>query len=372
MYTIKFFYNLQFIYIVKKGEFFMSVNDHKCHACGADLTFDPSSQKWVCEYCGESYTLEDIKKYQAQSATQTSSNTSVDGYNECHCKSCGAQIIMDENTSVTECVYCGNTAIITERLEGNFAPQQLIPFKKTKDDALAAFSNYRKGKWFMPKEFLEQKNIEKISGIYIPFYLYDIDVAARIHVNATKVEHWSDSSYRYTKTDYFEVLREGRMSFNEIPTDASTKFPDNIMDSIEPYDYKDLIDFDSSYIAGFLSEKYDQTIEELSERAEKRAKKTAVDTLLKDVSGYNSKTVTDSVERAKRKDSSKYVLLPVWMLNIKYNDKMYTLAMNGQTGKFIGNVPVSWKSALRFWIYTFIITSLLAMIIGILMYGNLF
>ena len=162
------------------------------------------------------------------------------------------------------------------------------------------------------------------------------------------------------------------MSFNEIPTDASTKFPDNIMDSIEPYDYKDLIDFDSSYIAGFLSEKYDQTIEELSERAEKRAKKTAVDTLLKDVSGYNSKTVTDSVERAKRKDSSKYVLLPVWMLNIKYNDKMYTLAMNGQTGKFIGNVPVSWKSALRFWIYTFIITSLLAMIIGILMYGNLF
>ena len=140
MYTIKFFYNLQFIYIVKKGEFFMSVNDHKCHACGADLTFDPSSQKWVCEYCGESYTLEDIKKYQAQSATQTSSNTSMDGYNECHCKSCGAQIIMDENTSVTECVYCGNTAIITERLEGNFAPQQLIPFKKTKDDALAAFS----------------------------------------------------------------------------------------------------------------------------------------------------------------------------------------------------------------------------------------
>ena len=352
----------------------MAVNDEKCHACGANLTFDPKSQKWVCEYCGESYSLADLESYKDTKPQSTSSATSdvQQNYNEYNCKNCGAQIVMDENTSVTECVYCGSSAIITDRLEGSFAPKQLIPFKKTKEDALKAFSDYKKGKWFMPKEFLQQKNIQKVSGIYIPFYMYDVDVAARIHVDATKVKSWSDRNYRYTQTDYFDVLREGRMSFNQIPTDASAKFPDDIMDSIEPYDYNDLTDFNSSYIAGFLSEKYDQSLEELSERAEKRARKTAVDTLLKDVTGYNSRTISDSVEKSKRKSSSKYVLLPVWMLNIKFNDKMYTLAMNGQTGKFIGNVPVSWKSVLKFWIIIFLISSLIAIILGILMISNIF
>ena len=224
----------------------------------------------------------------------------------------------------------------------------------------------------MPKEFLQQKNIQKISGIYIPFYLYDIDVNAKIHVDATKVKSWSDRSYSYTQTDYFDIVREGNMSFNQIPTDASTKFPDDIMDSIEPYDYTDLTDFNSSYIAGFLSEKYNQTLEELSQRAEKRAEKTAIDTLFKDVTGYSSKIITDSIEKTQRKTSSKYVLLPVWMLNINFNNKIYTLAMNGQTGKFIGNLPISWKSVLKFWSIVFLASSLISIIFGLLMTHNIF
>ena len=348
----------------------MSVNRIKCHACGANLTFNPQKQKWICNYCGESYTLTDLENYKKNESTSTSANRSK--YNEYHCKNCGAQIVMDENTSVTECVYCGSSAIITERLEGAFAPKQIIPFKKTKEDALKAFSDYKKGKWFMPKEFLQQKNIQKISGIYIPFYLYDIDVNAKIHVDATKVKSWSDRSYSYTQTDYFDIVREGNMSFNQIPTDASTKFPDDIMDSIEPYDYTDLTDFNSSYIAGFLSEKYNQTLEELSQRAEKRAEKTAIDTLFKDVTGYSSKIITDSIEKTQRKTSSKYVLLPVWMLNINFNNKIYTLAMNGQTGKFIGNLPISWKSVLKFWSIVFLASSLISIIFGLLMTHNIF
>lgn len=352
----------------------MAVNNEKCHTCGANLTFDPKSQRWVCEYCGESYSLTDLESYKNKKSQSTSSATSEvqQNYNEYNCKNCGAQIVMDENTSVTECVYCGSTAIITDRLEGSFAPKQLIPFKKTKDDALKAFSDYKKGKWFMPKEFLQQKNIQKISGIYIPFYLYDLDVNARINVDAQKEKTWSDRNYQYTQTDYYDVLREGQMSFNQIPTDASTKFPDDIMDSIEPYDYTDLTDFNASYIAGFLAEKYDQSLEELSERAEKRAKNTAIDTLLNSVTGYTSKRISSSIETSNRKNTSRYVLLPVWMLNIKYNEKIYTFAMNGQTGKFIGNLPISWKKVIKFWIILFLIGSLIPFILGILMSHTIF
>lgn len=344
----------------------MGVSDHKCRECNAELKFDPKSQMWICEYCGSSYDIEALKAREEKKKDVNKIGNKDSSYNGYHCPDCGAEIVMDENTSVTECVYCGNTAIITERLEGEFAPKELIPFKKNKQDAVNAFLSYKKGKWFMPKEFVDKKNIDKISGIYIPFYLYDVDVAARINVEATRRKVWSDHNYRYTKTDFFDVLREGRMSFSNIPADASKKFPDDIMDSIEPYDFGDLLEFNPAYISGFLSEKYDLSMDEVSERVENRAKQTAVDTLLNDVTGYNSKTVKQSKGKSKIKDSSKYVLLPVWMLNVKYKEKIYTLAMNGQTGKFIGNVPISWKKVIKIWLGIFAIVTAIVIIINLL------
>lgn len=354
----------------------MSITDHKCSACDARLKFDPTTQKWICEYCGSVYELDDLKihinqarKIEKSKQAKKSSNISYNGY---HCPDCGAEIVMDENTSVTECVYCGNTAIINERLEGKFAPSKIIPFKKNKQEAINAFINYKKWKWFMPKEFLEKKNIEKITGIYVPFYLYDLDVNSGINVKATKLQVWRDNEYQYTRTDYFDILREGNMSFNMIPTDASRKFPDNIMDSIEPYDYTELVDFDSSYISGFFAEKYDLTIEELTKRAQRRAEVSALEILLEDVQGYDTKTITSSVQESKRKSTSKYVLLPVWMLNVKYNDKIYTLAMNGQTGKFIGNVPISKKKVIKYWFGIFTGISIISIILNILGLLSLF
>ena len=349
----------------------MSIVDHKCPACNAELKFNPTSQSWVCGYCGSEYNLEELKADETKNQDvnrKKSANISYRGYN---CPDCGAEIIMDENTSVTECVYCGNTAIITERLQGEFSPKQVIPFKKTKEDAINAFLGYKKGKWFMPKEFLDKRNIEKIAGIYIPFYLYDMYVDAKIDVEATKTKTWTMGNYRYKQTDYYNVLRAGNMSFDKIPTDASKKFPDDIMDSIEPYNYDDLVEFDASYMSGFLSEKFDLSMEELQERAEKRAKQSAEQELLNDVVGYNSKFIKNSIANAKQEDS-KYVLLPVWMLNIKYEGKPYTLAMNGQTGKFIGNVPVSKKKVAKFWLAFFAGTAAISIILNLLGFFNFF
>lgn len=352
----------------------MSVVDHKCPACLAELKFNPKVQKWVCKYCGSEYSLEELKQEEItnqkaskdESVKQTAKKSANISYNSYNCPDCGAEIIMDENTSVTECVYCGNTAIITERLVGEFAPKQIIPFKKDKNDAIKAFMDYKKGKRFMPKEFTEKKNIEKISGIYIPFYLYDINSSASIEVEATRSKTWNEGNYRYKKTDYFEATRAGKMSFNMIPTDASKKFPDDIMDSIEPYDYKDLVEFDSSYMSGFLSEKYDLSMDELYERAEKRAKESTIQELLNTVTGYDSKTIKASLAKAEKKDTSKYVLLPVWMLNVKYENKLYTLAMNGQTGKFIGNVPVSKGKVVKLWIEIFAVISAILIVLNLI------
>ena len=342
----------------------MGVSNHKCLACNAILKFEPKSQKWICEYCGTEYTLADLEDEKGNKKnSKTSKVTNNNGYLEYHCPDCGAQIVMDENTAATECVYCGNTAIITERLEGKFEPKRVIPFKTTKDEAIEAFSKYKKGKVFMPKDFLNKSNIEKVSGVYIPFFLYDMIVNGSLDVDAIKESRWSDGENDYIKKDYYNVIREGNMVFEKIPTDASKKFSDDIMDSIEPFNYDDLTTFNASYMSGFLAEKYDLDADDLLSRAEGRAKQTTQDILYNDINGYNSKKINEFTGEASINGVPEYVMLPVWMMNVKYNDKIYTMAMNGQTGKFIGNVPISKGKVAGAW---FGLTAIIAAIIYII------
>ena len=345
----------------------MGVSNHKCSACKAKLKFNPKSQSWICEYCGSSYTLEDLKN---KEVNIVSSNVStVNKYKEYRCPDCGAEIVMDENTAVTECVYCGNTAIITERLEGEFKPSRVIPFSKTKDEAIKAFSGYGKGKWFMPSNFLRKENIEKITGIYIPFYLYDMIVDGEIDVEAINKQTWSDDEYSYEKQDIYNVIRAGTMSFEKIPTDASKKFSDDIMDSIEPFDYNGLVEFNSSYMSGFLAEKYDLKVKDLLARAEGRAKETTKSVLFSDIHGYSSKKIKSNYETTKIVGKPEYVMLPVWMMNVKYNNKIYTMAMNGQTGKFIGNVPISKIKVAKVWLGIFVLISVIVSLVGLIITG---
>ena len=88
------------------------------------------------------------------------------------------------------------------------------------------------------------------------FFIYDCEADANINVSASKVSTWSDSRYNYTKKDTYNVETAGTMHFENIPVDGSTRFPNDIMNSIEPFSYNDLTDFNPSYLSGFLSERY--------------------------------------------------------------------------------------------------------------------
>ena len=337
----------------------MEVLDHKCPACRAKLPFNPVTQKWDCEYCGNSYTLEQLEEFESKEKEKAKNqNESKKSENDIQadlyeCPNCGAKVITDENTTATFCVYCGSTSIIKNKLEGEFKPVSIIPFKKTKEDAIAAFKEFKKGKLFTPKDFSEEKNIKKITGVYIPFWVYDCDASGGIDVDAKNVSHWSSGDYDYTKTDIYEVRRAGSMSYEKVPVDGSTKFDDDTMDSIEPFIYQDLKDFNMSYLSGFLSEKYDVNKDEALSRAHDRILKSTIAEFESTIHGYTSTNVTGSHIDITTKKSD-YILLPVWMLNIKYNDKMHLFAMNGQTGKMVGNIPIDKKKRFLYWLLVFL------------------
>ena len=339
--------------------------DHKCPNCGSKIIFAPENGKWKCDNCKSEFDLETLKKHNNASSDENNkkeSDVEDTNYVEYHCKDCGAKIIADENTASTFCVYCGNTAILKSKLSGKFAPSKIIPFKKTKEEALLAFKNLSKGKPLMPKFFNKQENIEKLSGVYIPFWLYSITSKGKIDVSATKVFTWRSGDIEYTKTDTYQVNREGKMEYDRIPVDGSTRFEDNLMNSIEPFNYDELVDYNHAYLSGFLAEKYDVDSETSMNAAKERAQTTTKDTLMDSINGYATKIIKTS-EFDNKINKTEYVLLPVWMVNVKYKDKYYTFAMNAQTGEFIGDIPIAKEKAILFAILFFLIVGGIVLLI---------
>ena len=138
------------------------------------------------------------------------------------------------------------------------------------------------------------------------------------------------------------MRRAGSIAFEKIPVDASSKMPDDYMDSIEPYDYAELKPFSTAYLPGFLADKYDVSVEDSRERADTRCVGSLLSALERTVSGYTSCNETSRDIHLKR-GKVHYALLPVWILNTRWEGKDFLFAMNGQTGKLVGNLPVSTK-----------------------------
>lgn len=338
------------------------VLDYKCPCCDAVLKFNPKGQNWKCDYCRNEYTLDDLKKQEVKlekNIEVETKNKNLDNYN---CPNCGASIIALETTSTATCPYCRNTTILKDKLEGEFNPDYVIPFKHTKEDAILAFKKFHKGKILMPKAFNNPKNINEMTGIYIPFWLYDIDTNGSISATCKRVTTFSDSDYIYTKTDVYKADRQGDVDFKKIPVDGATRFDDSIMNTIEPFNYDEMKDFSYSYLSGFLADKYDIASNDAYTIALNRATKSTEELLKKDIKGYNSVFV-DSKNITGDQKNTKYCLLPVWMLNIKYKDKIYPFAMNGQTGKLIGDYPIDKKKAVFLWLGIFIGVFLISFIL---------
>ncbi len=325
--------------------------EYKCPNCGAPIIFSGATQNFECEYCSTTFSREQVELYnqvQQQGENGQSNNASWNISSQQNeylntmgyiCTSCGAEINCDENTAATECIYCGNPVILTRNVSGMLKPDFIIPFKKTKEEAKQALRNFYKGKKLLPKVFKDENHIDKITGLYVPFWLFNCVASGVANFNATKVRRWTQGDYRYKETSHFVVTRSGSAVFQKVPVDGSKKMADDYMDSIEPFDYKDMVNFNDAYLSGFLADKYDVSAEETESRAILRIENSLVSDLRSTVTGYDSVTLSSS-HISTSDNSADYALLPVWILNTNYKGQTYMFAMNGQTGKIVGKLPI--------------------------------
>ncbi len=317
----------------------MTTVSYKCPNCSGELKWSPDDQKYACEWCASLFTEEEVNQHQPQEQTQEDVNFSEDT-DLYICSSCGASIFCDHNTAATFCYYCHNPVSLQGRLTGAYKPEKIIPFKLSREKAEEEFGNLVKKKWFLPFGFWGQSTLEKMTGIYVPFWIADSHVDA--HVDATsieKIERRHGDRVHVTERHYAHS-RSAKMYYEGIPADGSKKIDDNIMDSIEPFNYADLKDFNMSYLSGFLCDKYDVDKAEVLPRIKDRIEKAATEKLLADITGPGAVVLT--TKNVRLLDTKwHYMLMPVWFFTYKCRGKIYDFALNGQTGKAAGQYPVS-------------------------------
>lgn len=338
--------------------------EYKCPCCGGVVEFDSATQQMKCPYCDTVFDVAAMADMDAalKNAKEDELNWDTSGGETWQegesdhmriyvCNSCGGEIIAEDTTGATHCPYCDNPIVMTGSFAGDLKPDYVIPFKLDKEAAKKALKEFMTNKKLLPKLFKDENHLDEVKGIYVPFWLFDADAEANMAYRATRVRVWHDSQYNYEETQYYRVLRAGKLEFEHIPVDASSKMADDMMDSLEPYDFSEAVNFQTAYLSGYLADRYDVNAEASVERANARVKTSTAHALASTVNGYTTVTPQESNIRLAN-GKSHYALLPVWILNTTWQGEKYTFAMNGQTGKFVGNMPMDkrayWKLRLLY------------------------
>lgn len=340
---------------------------YQCPCCGAGLKFDPDSQLFKCEFCLTEHTEIDLEKTDAHKRAEEAKAQSEDfcaHMNEYLCNQCGAEITADEHTVADFCPYCHSPVVLSGKLSGQKMPSKIVPFKYSREEAINHFIKFAKKKWFVPKDFTSKEQIEKITGIYYPFWVTDADTEMSIDAKATKVRTWRTGNYRYREISYYSVHRKGNIHFEDIVHSAYSEADAHMLEGILPFPQTSQLDFNMSYLSGFLAKKRDLERESFESGVREKIDNYGTQILKNTVGPYT----TLNVENTNTKILSShwdYSLMPIWLLNYKNKKgRTYTFAMNGHTGKIYGQLPIDGKKLTLGSIITGIGSCLLALLIG--------
>jgi len=316
---------------------------YKCPGCGAAMEFDGESGKLSCESCGTQLTVEEYNNIPLGEDTYTSAEHEESPTIQVQifkCPSCGAELMTDEHTAATICSYCGNPGLIPDRMAGVHSPKAVLPFRITKEQAVDRFLKWTRHGLLTPSDFTSKNTLEKITGMYVPYWLYDYRITVDMRARATRSHVTRRGDTEYTYTDHYQVYRQVDTEFERIPVDASDRMDDQIMESLEPYDYQDMKDFEMGYLSGYVADKYSAGSENFQERAKSRAREAAIGVTRSTIRAYQvEKVINQRVDICEK--NVDYVMLPVWVLNYRYQGKDYAFTLNGQTGKLHGTLPIS-------------------------------
>jgi len=344
---------------------------YQCPCCGAPLSYDGASGKLACAACRNSYELDALETL---SGAQDTEDIRFDVQAETFdagdaqqmqayiCQGCGAELVTEDTTTATECPYCGSPTVLPDNIEGGVKPELVVPFVVTKEEAQRQFEEYFKGKKLLPNIFTTTRNrIAEMRRLYVPYWMFDCGAYGDVVYDAQKRHVRRMGEWEITDTDHYAVHRAGGMQFEHIPVDGSEKLDNMITESLEPYDMSTAVPFQPAVLAGAMADHADVDAEACVDRVKERVSRSMEDALRSTVGGYTSVTVRSRNIHTENGRATP-VLMPVWLITTEKEDKVYTFAINGQTGKLTCDVPADAKKSLLWGVGAFAVVFLLAAI----------
>jgi len=308
----------------------------KCPHCAANLVYDATLNKAVCNFCGSEFDPSMLKLIFTFENREEDEEIEDDTRQEITCNSCGATVITDENTSATFCYYCGSPALAGSRLRREFKPDYIIPFKLTREEAGEKFMQWGRENKYVPSDFMDPENIKKLTPLYVPFWLVDSKCHAQFFGTGT-----SYSSQRSEKI-VFSLEREVDFRLKRVPFVGSKKMNRILMEAVEPFDYSELVPYRDAYLPGFYAERYNLKPSDMAQNVMYRLENYARSSCDVMSSQYDEvRLKAGDIDVSDIRYS--YALLPVWFLNYQKDGVYHGFAINGQTGEACGMLPYSKK-----------------------------
>jgi hypothetical protein len=341
-----------------------ALEKHPCAACGAQAEWDPAAQVLRCPYCGT------VSPYEVDTETgRIRENDLVRTLRELgddergwqtprqsvQCRSCHAVSVFDPARVGQRCEFCGSPELINyEEIKAPIRPQALLPFKIGENDVRQRVREWIKERWFAPGRLRSGALIDRISGLYIPYWTFDAQVHCPWTAEAGHY-YYTTESYRDDKGNVkTRQLRQVRwvpatgtvdQFFDDEPVPGTQGIRIDLLRTIEPFPTGELVPYDTSYLSGFVVEHYQVVLVDAARSARESMEAKLRQSCAGQVPGDTQRNLQIFPEFSGQ--TFKHVLVPVWLLNYDFGSRKFQVIINGYTGKVGGDYPKSaWKIAL--------------------------
>ncbi len=343
---------------------------NRCPKCGAtEIRHKPGGDLLICQYCRHEWHGQRVEEEfgfgegidQLQGTVMASGARDIDAdaasLMSFKCTGCGAEVTVNtENAMTARCHWCRHVFGVNEQVANGAVPDAVLPFHIKKEDAVARIRQFvDKRRLFALKEFKEQFTPENVLGVYLPYMIVDgntsVDVAGKGEIQTRK---YTQGKKTYYDADVYGVQRHVDFTVDDLPLESSaergnldtSRNTNNIINTILPFDTKNAVKWNASYLAGLSSEKRDLDVEKLRPRLEQALLSIGHHQVEQSVQRYDRGVRWEQERVAVHGTRWVAMYLPVWLYSYQQpgSGMVHYIAVNGRTGETMGSVPVQqWK-----------------------------
>lgn len=273
------------------------------------------------------------------------------------CDGCGAEVAVDTGHAMTaRCHWCRHTLSVNHQIPNGAVPDAVLPFKLTKQEAVKRISAFAgKRRLFAHKRFKEEFVPENVLGVYLPYLVIDARAEADYRGKGeVQTRRWTEkqgkSTVTYYAADVYQVARQLAFTVDDLTVEGSAERANigpsntnNIINTILPFDTKNAVQWNASYLTGFNSEKRDLNVDDLHPVLEDQLLSIGRSEVHPSVARFDRgvRWESEKIDVGGSRWVSMY--LPVWLYS-HYEEKtgmLHYIAVNARTGETMGSVPVS-------------------------------